>query len=137
MNQLEYLRNTGTAFTDNGLHIEVDYGFNITQDDILDWTNCAAFGSAAMRVYKFISSKYGLKALREQRLKISEVDSLNDPFDLLPFDLSNPAIRQWLVGERSKIGKSFGLLCFSKQWQNFLLWTHYAEGHRGLCLGFY
>ena len=29
-----------------------------------------------------------------------------------------------------------GLLCFSRQWHNPVLWAHYAESHRGLCLGF-
>ena len=29
-----------------------------------------------------------------------------------------------------------GLLCFSTNWKSPLLWSHYAEKHRGLCLGF-
>ena len=28
------------------------------------------------------------------------------------------------------------MLCFSKDWSNPVLWSHYAEKHRGLCLGF-
>ena len=30
----------------------------------------------------------------------------------------------------------FGLLCFTKHWRNPVLWSHYADTHRGLCLGF-
>jgi hypothetical protein len=74
--------------------------------------------------------------MQEQRLKISEIGSLNDPFDLLPFDLSDPAERQWIVDSRKRIGKKSGLLCFSQHWQSPVLWAHYAENHRGLCLGF-
>jgi hypothetical protein len=89
-----------------------------------------------MRVYKFLSCKYGLKALREQRLKISEVHSLNDAFDLLPFDLSDPEFRQGVVASRSEIGSNRGMLCFSQHWHNPVLWAHYAESHKGLCIGF-
>jgi hypothetical protein len=28
------------------------------------------------------------------------------------------------------------LLCFSRTWSNPLMWAHYADQHRGLCLGF-
>jgi hypothetical protein len=89
-----------------------------------------------MRVYKFLSCKYGLKAIREQRLKISEVRSLNDPFELLPFDLSNPTLRKWVIDSRDEIGRNRGLLCFSQHWHNPVLWAHYAESNKGICLGF-
>ena len=42
-----------------------------------------------MRVYKFLDAHFGLKTLYEQRLKISKIDDLNDPFELLPFDLTD------------------------------------------------
>jgi hypothetical protein len=29
-----------------------------------------------------------------------------------------------------------GLLCFSKTWQDPILWSHYGEKHRGVCLGY-
>jgi hypothetical protein len=76
-----------------------------------------------MRVYKFLNCKYGLKAIRERRLKISEVGTLNDPFDLLPFDLSDPTIRKGVLASRHEIGKNNGLLCFSRHWHNPVLGT--------------
>jgi hypothetical protein len=33
-----------------------------------------------MRVYHLIYGKYGLRALRRKRLKVSLIDLLNDPF---------------------------------------------------------
>lgn len=89
-----------------------------------------------MRVFKFLSCKFGLRALRERRLKISEVRSLNDPFDLLPFDLSDPELRKGVIASRNEIGQGRGLLCFSRHWHNPVLWAHYADSHKGLCLGF-
>src|SRR5260370_7577223 len=89
-----------------------------------------------MRVYKFLSCKSGLRAVRERRLKISEVRSLNDPFELLPFDLSDPELRKWVISSRDEIGKNRGLLCFSQHWHNPVLWAHYAGSNNGLSLGF-
>ena len=34
------------------------------------------------------------------------------------------------------LAKQFGLLCFSLDWHNPLLWSHYADRHRGIALGF-
>src|SRR5258708_5524793 len=89
-----------------------------------------------MRVYKFLTRKYGLKAMRERRLKISEVHTLNDTFDLLPFDLSDPELRKGVIASRNEFGRNQGLLCFSQHWHNPVLWAHYADSHEGLCLGF-
>jgi hypothetical protein len=32
--------------------------------------------------------------------------------------------------------RRFGMLCFSSDWHNPVQWSHYAEKHRGICLGF-
>jgi hypothetical protein len=50
-----------------------------------------------MKVYKFLDAHYGLKSLSEKRLKISTLKDLNDPFELLPYELSNPMHRRQCV----------------------------------------
>lgn len=40
-----------------------------------------------MRVYHFIKLEHGLDSLRDKRLKISLIDKLNDPFELLALKL--------------------------------------------------
>ena len=37
---------------------------------------------------------------------------------------------------RAESGDKFGLLCFTEQWNDILQWSHYADRHRGVCLGF-
>jgi hypothetical protein len=32
--------------------------------------------------------------------------------------------------------RDYGVLCFSRDWQNPVLWSHFADGHRGMVLGF-
>lgn len=89
-----------------------------------------------MRVYKFLSAKFGLKVLREKRLKISELRSLNDPYEQLPFCLSTPELKAALLKSRDDLGREHGMLCFSRKWHNPVLWSHYGDCHRGVSLGF-
>jgi hypothetical protein len=89
-----------------------------------------------MRVYKFLCCKYGLRAIKERELKISEIRFLNDPFDLLPVNLSDPELRAGASATRQKLGEGHGILCFSRHWHNPVLWAHYADSHKGMSLGF-
>ena len=89
-----------------------------------------------MRVYKFLPVEFALKTIRERRLKISRLDELNDPFDLLPFNLKNRTVRRKVRNLRDEFIGMFGLLCFSKAWRDPVIWAHYADKHRGMCLGF-
>src|SRR5690242_12659557 len=89
-----------------------------------------------MRVYKFLDSHFALKSLTEKRLKISTLDDLNDPFDLIPYDLSDKKHRFALRMTRSAVAKSTGMLCFSADWRDPVIWAHYSDKHRGICLGF-
>jgi hypothetical protein len=83
-----------------------------------------------------MDTHYGLKSLREKRLKISRIDELNDPFELLPYDLSNKNNRRALDKTRKQLGEKHGLLCFGGTWHDPVMWAHYGDKHRGLCLGF-
>ena len=89
-----------------------------------------------MRVFHFRSVKYGLKSLEERRLKISRIHELNDPFEILGANLSNWDFRRVMNDTKREISKTNGLLCFSKNWQNPVQWSHYADNHRGVCLEF-
>jgi len=37
---------------------------------------------------------------------------------------------------RQQMQKHVGVLCFSEQRDDVLLWSHYADSHRGVCFGF-
>lgn len=89
-----------------------------------------------MRVYHFVNREHGLDDLRQRRLKVATIADLNDPFELLCTDLSNAGTRKVIHAWKDEIGRRFGMLCFSKGWQNPVQWSHYANRHRGLCLAF-
>lgn len=89
-----------------------------------------------MRVYHFTNLKFGMENLRLRRLKVATISDLNDPFDFLALGSSNRDIRKVLELVRTTMSWSMGLLCFSRNWANPVQWTHYADGHRGICFGF-
>ncbi|MBI3795077.1 MAG: DUF2971 domain-containing protein [Nitrospinae bacterium] len=88
------------------------------------------------RAYHFLPEQWALEALFKRRLKISILNDLNDPFELSNFENANQneglAWKQMI----EEISNKFGVMCFSKGWQNPLLWSHYADKHKGICLGF-
>ena len=90
----------------------------------------------AMIVYYFTSAKYGLENLKLKRLKISEFSNVNDPFELLGIEMREKEVRETVNFEKSKISKKYGLLCFSEDKYNPVQWAHYADNHKGVCLGF-
>lgn len=89
-----------------------------------------------MRVYKFLNRALALEALRDRRLRVARLTDLNDPFEMLPFDISTDAARFLEVTTLSALNERHGLICFSRSWTSPILWAHYADRHRGLCLGF-
>lgn len=88
------------------------------------------------RAYHFISLQHGLDDLRRQHLKISRLDDLNDPFELWAIAQPDRRVRQALKNTKDEMAQQCGLLCFSLDWHNPLLWSHYADRHRGIALGF-
>jgi len=89
-----------------------------------------------MRVYHFLPANWALDDIRRKRIKISVIDELNDPFELWCVEQPDKRLRQALRGFKAEMVARFGMICFSKSWHNPLLWSHYADKHRGVCLGF-
>ena len=89
-----------------------------------------------MCVYHFLAAHWAEDDLARCRLKISRFDDLNDPFELLAAELGDRTVRKAFQTLRDDMCARRGVLCFSRTWHNPLLWSHYADKHRGICLGF-
>ena len=89
-----------------------------------------------MRVYHYLSATWAIDDLKCGRLKVSRIDDLNDPFELLGAELADPDQRRFFLATKEAIAQNHGVLCFSRGWRNPVMWSHYADKHRGLCLGF-
>ena len=89
-----------------------------------------------MYVYHFLATQYALKTLYEHRIKISTITDLNDPFEMSCFNMENMDDLQGIAKAVEELSRRFGVICFSRSWNNPLLWAHYSDKHKGICLGF-
>lgn len=89
-----------------------------------------------MRVYNLTSTQHALSNIALRRLKIARFNELNDPFELLAVDVASRNLRAGILAKKEQVHSNEGLLCFSRSWKNPLLWSHYAEKHKGIGLGF-
>ena len=89
-----------------------------------------------MRVYHFTKADYGVEAIRRRRLKVARIDELNDPFEFLQVASRNANTRARYQALKRGLSEYMGLLCFSENWSSPVQWSHYAESHCGVCLGF-
>lgn len=90
-----------------------------------------------MLVYKFYPPKYASEALKKGRFKVSPIDDLNDPFEYQSINMGDRSVRAWAANFRALVSKeNTGIISFSKNWREPLMWAHYAESHKGMALGF-
>lgn len=89
-----------------------------------------------MRAYYFVKQPYGLENLEKRRLKIAQIMDLNDPFELAAPANSDHNQRYAFLQTKLQLSEKSGLICLSKAWNNPVMWSHYADRHTGICLGF-
>jgi hypothetical protein len=89
-----------------------------------------------MRVYHFTSLDSARKILAGKRLKISRLEDLNDPYELLGADLSDDELRAAYLKVRENFAANRGVLCFCRSFELPIMWSLYADRHRGVCLAF-
>jgi hypothetical protein len=87
-------------------------------------------------LYYLTSRKWAEVILTERRLKLSTIAELNDPFELLGASIGQPAARKVLKYVRRLVSDTFGLVCMSTTWTSPVMWAHYGDKHKGVCLAF-
>ena len=94
-----------------------------------------------MPLYKFMTAAHAKDAIRQHRIKISTISDLNDPYEMVPCIVdangalmySTETVRATLQGH---LTPRHGLICLSKSIDEPLLWSHYADKHKGIALVF-
>ena len=95
-------------------------------------------------VYKYSGiTEYAFDSLRKSVFWCTDHDKLNDPFDC-QFKYADSMFEKIGVpkNDRSSFEKlvkklwGWGLCCFTTENSNHLMWSHYADGHKGFCLEF-
>ncbi len=93
-------------------------------------------GRDVRRVYHLTSAEYAISNIALGRLKVSRFSDLNDPFELLGLNFREKTTRNVVRDFKDAYDARTGLLCFSGDWAEPVLWSHYAAKHWGICLGF-
>ena len=91
---------------------------------------------ASRILYCMTSELWGSIALARRQLKVARFDDLNDPFELLSARMGDSKSRPLYRELKAEISKGHGLLCFGTHWRSPVMWAHYGDKHKGLCLGF-
>lgn len=89
-----------------------------------------------MRVYYYTAEQYALSNIINERIKIALLDDLNDPFELMSPSLDDKDFRIAFEAGVKALTMISGIISFSTDWKNPLLWAHYGDKHKGICLGF-
>ena len=89
-----------------------------------------------VRAYYMTSSEFAVNDIGLRRLKVARFSEVNDPFELLGLNCHDPKMRKLTTRFRESQNNRTGLLSFSANWTNPVLWSHYAARHKGICLGF-
>jgi hypothetical protein len=89
-----------------------------------------------VRAYHLTSAEHGISSIGLNRLKVARFSEVNDPFELMALNFHKRGIRQMLRHFKDSQNSKTGLLCFSRNWTDPVLWSHYATKHKGICLGF-
>ena len=86
--------------------------------------------------YYMTSEKWAEVILKERRLKLSRFFESNDPFELNLIDSRDDKRREIVRLLSNYHDRNTGMICFGRVWDNPAMWAHYADKHKGVCLGF-
>ena len=75
-------------------------------------------------LYKYLSTKNLKDDLENSHIFLSDGNNLNDPFELLIVNDDKRAVK--VSGKR--------ILCLTNSYKNRLMWSHYADYHKGACI---
>ena len=89
-----------------------------------------------IRLYHITTTEFAISNIGLSRIKVARFSDLNDPFELTAVSFRNKFVRKIVLDFKNACDRHIGLLCFSADWTNPVLWGHYGVKHRGICLGF-
>ena len=92
-----------------------------------------------MFLYHYMEPQYVLGTILTNLLKLSTMDSLNDPYEMLPERVYSNGSHApiCLVREQMReMLKNTGMICMSEAATCPAMWAHYADKHRGVALEF-
>lgn len=88
-------------------------------------------------LYRYLDADAALKSIETRRFKVGRLKDFNDPFEwrmgvtgIVPE--GEIVARAWIDSFIDDIHSEFGIICFSDTAAEPVLWSHYADNHRGV-----
>lgn len=107
---------------------------DIRDEDVLDFTSYnlrpAIQESVEFPLYRYMPANYfNVRNIETQTINLSPNGCLNDVYEGLPLvdNLSN-------YYKLAKLKELAYMTCMTEDKDNMLMWSHYADGHQGICV---
>ncbi len=90
-----------------------------------------------MILYKYVGFDAGLKILETNTLGFSLPRDFNDPFEVTALALKGETVNFSVetVAVRNRFINKYAVLCLTRVPLNPLMWSHYADSHKGVVIG--
>jgi len=86
------------------------------------------------KIYKFSSlNEFARDIIITEKFFFSDWEKMNDPMEGLFQYYKEDHSRQEIVALYTEKNK-YGISCFSKNYNEILMWSHYADNHNGICI---
>lgn len=83
-----------------------------------------------------MSEKAALSFIKQPLLRVSPSHQLNDPFEFLPSAVTQKTLKKRFSNNIKEFMDLHGVLCLSETPDNLLMWSHYADNHKGAVIEF-
>lgn len=92
-------------------------------------------------LYKFMSAEHAKDSIDRQRIKLSTISDLNDPYEMVPSVVDGAGSSIYPTARvrslmQATASRKCGMICMSKVVDDVLLWSHYGDKHKGMALAF-
>jgi hypothetical protein len=89
------------------------------------------------KLYRYMRDEAAIKTIEARAFRVSRLTELNDPFEWrIGIEGYAPeleeALDKQMDGFVEILGQDMGIICFSKEIKDPVLWSHYTNVHRGI-----
>lgn len=87
--------------------------------------------------YYYTNHIHAISNIKYNRIKISSYEAINDIHELIPINFENNfnLYNRYEIAKK-EVNSYSGFLSFSLNWNNSIMWGHYGDNYKGICLGY-
>lgn len=88
-------------------------------------------------LYRFLDERGAIETIKSKSFRIGRIPTLNDPFEFRPGiidieDINEEEAQAWIDTMLNEFDSIYGITCFSETLHEPVLWSHYADKHKGM-----